>query len=128
MTTTTSATSSTGTATATTTTTTTGNVVSTAAQSLLTSLGSGSGIDTTSLVSSLVTAQYATQDAALSGKYDTLTSQISAVASVKSAITTFSSALGTLVKGGTLTTQPVSSNGTVLSATAQAGAKLAGLS
>ncbi|WP_174291614.1 flagellar filament capping protein FliD [Sphingomonas bacterium] len=104
------------------------SVVSTAAQSLLTSLGSGSGVDTSSLVTSLVTAQYATQDASLTSKYDALTSQISSVASVKNAITSFSSALGTLVKGGTLTTQPVSSNSGVLSATALPGAKLAGLS
>ena len=111
-----------------TTTPSTSSVVSTAAQSLLTSLGAGSGIDTTSLVSSLVSAQYATQDAALTSKADTLTSQISAVASLKSGITTFSTALNTLVKGGTLTTQPVSSNSDVLSATALPGAKLAGLS
>ena len=126
MTTTTSSTSAASTATATT--PTTSSIVSGAAQSLLTSLGSGSGIDTTSLVSSLVTAQYATQAAALTAKSDTLTSQISAVAGAKSAITTFSTALTTLVKGGTLTTQPTSSNGAVLTASALAGAKLAGLS
>ncbi len=119
----------TGTATSTTTPTpSTSSVVSAAAQSLLTSLGSGSGIDTASLVTSLVTAQYAAQDASLTGKNDTLTAQISAVATVKNAITTFSSALGTLVKGGTLATQPVSSNSGVLAATALPGARLAGLS
>lgn len=110
-----------------TTTPTTSNAVTTAAQSLLTSLGAGSGVDTNALVSSLVAAQYAAQDSALSGKAATLTAQISAVAAVKNAITTFSTALGTLVKGGTLTTQPVSSNSSVLSATALPGAKLAGL-
>jgi flagellar hook-associated protein 2 len=130
--TTTSATSSTTTATtastAATTATSTSSVVSAAAQSLLTSLGSGSGIDTNSLVTSLVNAQYSTQAAALSSKQDTLTSQISGVASIKSAITTFSSALSTLVSGGTLQTQPVSGNSTVFTATALPGAQLAGLS
>lgn len=121
-------TTTTSTTAATTTAPSTSSVVSSAAQALLTSLGSGSGIDTTSLVSSLVSAQYASQDSTLSTKAATLTAQISAVATVKSAITNFSTALGTLVKGGTLTTQPVSSNTGVLTATALPGAKLAGLS
>ena len=122
-------TSTTGsTSTAATTAATTSSVVSSAAQSLLTSLNAGSGVDTASLVTNLVTAQYATQTATLSSKYDTLTAQISGVATVRNAITTFSSALTSLVKGGTLATQPVSSNGGVLTATALPGAKLAGLS
>ena len=126
MTTTTSATSSTmTTATAA---ASTSSVIGSAAQSLLTSLGSGSGVDTSSLVTSLVTAQYANQDAALTSKAAALTAQISAVATVKNAITSFSTALGSLVKGGTLSTQPVSSNSAVLTATALGGAKLAGLS
>lgn len=104
------------------------SVVATAAQSLLSSLNAGSGVDTASLVTSLVNAQYATQAAALQSKYDSLTSQISAVSTVKNAITTFSSALSSLVKGGTLQTQPVSSNSNIVSATALPGAKLAGLS
>ena len=128
MTTTTSSTSSTATPTPTPSSTPSGSsVVSTAAQQLLTSLGSGSGVDTASLVTSLVNAEYATQAATLQSKADTLTAQISAVANVKSAITTFSTALQSLVKGGTLTTQPVSSNTGVVSATALPGAKLAGL-
>ena len=106
----------------------TSSVVSSATQSLLTSLGSGSGVDTAALVSSLVTAQFANQSAALTARADTLMSQISSVSTVKNAIGTFSAALGTLVKGGTLTTQPVSSNSGVVSASALPGAKLAGLS
>ena len=116
------------TTTSSTTTTTTGSVVAGATQSLLTSLGSGSGVDTSALVTSLVTAQYAAQSAALTAKSDKLSSQISAVASARSAITSFSAALSTLAKGGTLTTQPLSSNGGVLTATALTGARLAGLS
>lgn len=124
MTTTTSATSSTTATTA----ATTSSVIGSATQSLLTSLNSGSGVDTSSLVTSLVTAQYASQDATLAAKAAALTSQISAVATVKNAITAFSTALGSLVKGGTLATQPVSANASVLTATALGGAKLAGLS
>lgn len=104
------------------------NVVSSAATSLLTSLNAGSGVDTNSLVSSLVTAQYASQAAALNSRADTLTTQISGVSTVRNAITTFATALASLVKGGTLQTQPVSSAPGVLSATAAAGAKLSGLS
>lgn len=127
MTTTTSTTSSTST-TSTTTTKSSSSVISSAATTLLSSLDTGSGVDTTSLVSSLVEAQYSGKTTALSTKADALTAEISGVSTVKSAITTFATALQTLVKGGTLQTQPVSSNSNVLTATALTGAKLAGLS
>lgn len=104
------------------------SVIATAANSLLTSLGTGSGIDTASLVTSLVNAQYAAQTAALQAKADTLTSQISGVSSLKSTISSFATALDTLVKGGTLTSQPVSSNTGALTATALNGSALSGLS
>ena len=105
----------------------TANITATAAQSLLTALDAGSGIDTTTLVSSLVQAQFAAKTAQLKGKYDTLTSQISAVSSLKSTISDFADAVANLVKGGTLQSQPVSSNSNVLGATALSGAKLSGL-
>lgn len=120
MTTTTSTTSSTSTA-------STSSIVSSAANEVLTSLGTGSGIDTSSLVTSLVTAQFATKSAALSTKAETLTSQISGVSTLKNAMSTFATAVETLAKGGTLVTQPVSSNSSVLSASALSGAKVAGL-
>jgi len=113
----------------TTTTTATGSTaVQTATKGLLTSLNSGSGIDTGSLVTSLVEAQYAVQTARLTRQAETLTAQISGVSTVKSAITGFATALDTLAKGGTLATQPKSSATGVLSATALPGAKLSGLS
>jgi len=112
-----------------TTTTSTGSTaVQTATKGLLTSLGSGSGIDTGSLVTSLVEAQYAVQTARLTRQGETLTAQISGVSTVKSAITGFATALDTLAKGGTLATQPKSSATAVLSASAQPGAKLSALS
>lgn len=103
-------------------------VVSSAANSILTSLNSGSGVDTSSLVSSLVTAQFAAKASTLTTKADTLTAQISGVSTLKNAMSTFATALSTLASGGTLTTQPTSSNTGVLTATALTGAKLAGLS
>lgn len=111
----------------TTTTPTTASVTSTAAQSLLTSLGSGSGVDTASLVTSLVQAQFATKTAQLKTQGETLTSQISAVSSLKNTISDFADALAALVKGGTLQSQPVVSNSAVMSASAISGAKLAGV-
>ena len=96
--------------------------------SIVQTLGAGSGIDITSLVSSLVTAQYQAKNSQLASQQTTLTAQISGVASVKSGITGFASALASLAGGGTLSTQPSSSNSSVLTATGLSGSKLAGLS
>jgi len=101
-----------------TTTSTSTSLVQSATQSLLSSLSTGSGVDTTSLVSDLVTAQFAARTAQLTAKADKLTAQISGVSTIKSAITGFATALDTLAKGGTLQTQPVSSSTAVLGATA----------
>lgn len=102
----------------------TASVTKTAAQSVLTSLSTGSGVDTASLVTSLVQAQFAAKTAALTARNTSLTAQISATSTLKSTITNFSTALGTLTSGGTLQTQPVSSNSTVLSASAISGQKV----
>ncbi|WP_294237079.1 flagellar filament capping protein FliD [uncultured Sphingomonas sp.] len=99
-----------------------------AAQSLFTSLQTGSGIDLSSLVPSLVQAQFAARVAALKAKGDTLTAQISATSTVMSSITDFASSLATRTRDGSLATQATSSNSAVLSVSTQAGAKLAGLS
>ncbi|MES2420419.1 MAG: flagellar filament capping protein FliD [Pseudomonadota bacterium] len=104
------------------------SAVNDATQALLKGLSAGSGVDTGTLVTSLVAAQFAARTAALKSKSETLTAQISGVASLKSTMTGFSNALATLVKGGSLQTQPTSSNNTALSATAITGAKLSNLS
>ncbi len=114
--------------TTTTATPTTTGAIQTATQQLLTSLGTGSGVDTSTLVTSLVSAEFAAKTDALTSKASTLTTQISGVATLKSTITGFASALDGLVSGGTLVTQPTSSNTAVLTATAVSGAKLANLS
>ncbi len=104
------------------------SAVNDATQALLKGLSAGSGVDTGTLVTSLVSAQFAARTAALKTKSDTLTAQISGVGTLKSTMTGFSTALANLVKGGSLQTQPTSSNGAILSATATSGAKLSGLS
>lgn len=102
-------------------------IAKSAASALLTSLNTGSGVDTDSLVTGLVEAQFAAKTAALAARSDRLTAQLSGVATLKSTITDFASALETLVKGGTLQSQPASSDSRVLTATAISGAKLTGL-
>ena len=104
------------------------SAVNDATQALLKGLSAGSGVDTGTLVTSLVSAQFAARTAALKTKSDTITAQISGVSTLKSTMTGFSTALANLVKGGSLQTQPASSNAAILSATAQSGAKLSGLS
>ncbi|MES3082605.1 flagellar filament capping protein FliD [Sphingomonas faeni] len=104
------------------------SAVNDATQALLKGLSAGSGVDTGTLVTSLVSAQFAARTAALKTKSDTLTAQISGVGTLKSTMTGFSTALANLVKGGSLQTQPTSSNAAILSATATSGAKLSGLS
>ena len=95
--------------------------------SITAALGSGSGIDTTALVGSLVDNQFALKTKQFKAREDTLTAQISGVASLKSAISTFSSALNALVRGGTLTTAPTSSNAAVAKITALPGKTVSSL-
>jgi flagellar hook-associated protein 2 len=96
--------------------------------SIVQTLGTGSGIDTTALVQSLVDAQFEARNAALTRREEALTAQISAAATHKSNMTTFASALSTLARGGTLATQPTSSNPAVLGVTRLPGANLTSLS
>ncbi|WP_293986807.1 flagellar filament capping protein FliD [Sphingomonas sp.] len=99
-----------------------------AAQALFTSLSTGSGIDTASLVSSLVQAQFAAKTDALTQKSTAISAQISGTSTLMSTVSQFAAALKTLATGGTLQTQPVSSNNNVVTASALSGATLAGLS
>ena len=114
-----------------TTTSATGSTSSTTAsatQSILKALSAGSGIDTASLADQLVAAQFANQEDALTAKGTKLTAEISAVSMLKADITSFSSSLQTLIKGGTLQSQPTVSTSGIVNVTGIAGAKLAGLS
>ncbi len=111
----------------TTTPTTTSSATASAAQALFTSLSSGSGVDTAALVTSLVQAQFAAKSDTLSKKSDAITAQISGASTLMSNVSQFAAALKSLATGGTLQTQPVSSNASVVTATALSGAKLSGL-
>ncbi|MFS0772231.1 flagellar filament capping protein FliD [Sphingomonas sp. 1P08PE] len=102
--------------------------MTTISESITKTLGTGSGVDTKALVKSLVEAQFAAKNALLTKQTDTLTSQISGVAKLKAGITGFDTALKALVKGGTLTTQPSSSNTGVARLSLQSGASAIGLS
>ena len=103
------------------------SVMGSAAQALFTSLATGSGIDTASLVTSLVQAQFATKTDALKAQQDAVTAQISGISTLKSDITTFATALKTLTTNGSLQSQPQTTNSNVLTASAQSGAVLTGL-
>jgi flagellar hook-associated protein 2 len=95
-----------------------------AAQSIISTLNAGSGIDTGTLVTELVQAQYADKTNSLAQQASTATSQISAIAQLQSDITTFSSSLQSLISGGTLSTQPTSSNSSVITASTLSGAHI----
>lgn len=99
----------------------------TSTASIVQTIGTGSGINTAELVKGLVDAQFAARNAALTKREETLTAQISAATLHKSNITSFASALSTLSRGGTLATQPSSSNPAVLGVTRLSGANLTNL-
>lgn len=121
--TTTSATSST-----TTPTTTSSSSTAPNGSAILTALGAGSGIDTTTLVSQLVSASYDPKVSALTSQQTANTAKISSLGSLTSGIDAFASALQSLVAGGTLKSQPSSSDSSILTATTQAGTNISALS
>jgi len=104
------------------------SAVAAAGSSILTSLGAGSGIDTASLVSNLVTASFANKEKTLTATQSLNTAQVSALGSLTSGLDSFSKALQTLVSGGTLRSQPSSSNSAIVTATASSGANISNLS
>ncbi len=122
--TTTSATTST--TTPTTTTSTTSSSPNGAA--ILTALGAGSGIDTTTLVSQLVSASYDPKVSAITDQQTANTAKISSLGTLTSGIDAFATALQSLVAGGTLKSQPSTSDSSILTATTQAGTNISALS
>jgi flagellar hook-associated protein 2 len=96
--------------------------------SILSSLNAnGSSIDTGALVTQLTAAQKASVETPITTKQATNTAQISAVATLTSDLNTFSTSLNTLIQGGTLQTQPVSSDTTIMSVAAVAGTPVGAL-
>jgi flagellar hook-associated protein 2 len=108
--------------------TTTSATAASSGSAILTALNANNGIDTSSLVTGLVSATYDPKTAAVTAKQTTNTAQISSLATLSNGIDAFSTALQSLISGGTLFTQPASSNTSVLTATAKAGASLGSLS
>ncbi|RYD96698.1 MAG: flagellar hook protein, partial [Sphingomonadales bacterium] len=102
-------------------------MVTSVGSSILTSLGASS-IDTGSLVDQLATAAIADKQKALTNRETANTSRISDLATAVNSVTSFSSALASLVSGGSLYTQPTSSNASIVKVSALAGARLNGLS
>jgi flagellar hook-associated protein 2 len=129
--TTTSATSSTSSTAATTATSSSSSTTSSASigQSILSSLNAnGAGIDTDSLITSLTAAQKTSLESPITIKQTANSAQISAVATLTSDLNTFSSSLNTLIQGGSLQTQPVSSDTSVMTVAAVAGTPVGALS
>jgi flagellar hook-associated protein 2 len=91
-------------------------------------LGIGSGIDTAALVSQLVDAQFAQKTRILTTRQETVEAQISGLSQLRNGLAGFSLALSSLVGTGTLSTQPVSADPSVVAASLLPGARLSGLS
>ncbi len=98
-----------------------------AIESIAKTLGTGSGIDISALVNGLVDAQFAAKTAALTKKEETLKAQISTAGELKSGIAAFDTALKSLIKTGSLSTQPVSANTGIVKASALTTTAVSGL-
>jgi flagellar hook-associated protein 2 len=99
-----------------------------AGSSILTALGAGSGIDTASLVTNLVSAAYSDKESQLATKTTANTAKVSSLGTLSNGIDSFATALQQLVAGGTLKSQPSTSDSSVLTAAAQSGTNIGTLS
>lgn len=90
-------------------------------------LGIGSGINTTELVSSLVSAARTPKANAINARTTTNEARISALASAKSSLATFSTALSDLLQSSNYAGQPVSNDTTIVAASSVPGATPKGL-
>ena len=96
--------------------------------SIAASLGVGSGLDTSALVTQLSAAVRDPKEAVIAKRESVNTAKISALGNAVSGIDAFSSSLTGLVAGGNLFTQPNSSDESIVSASAIAGSRLGSLS
>lgn len=101
-------------------------MVTSVGSSILTALGASS-IDTASLVDQLATATIASKQKSITTREDANSAKISDLGKAVSSISAFSSSLSSLISGGSLYTQPTSSNSSIVNVSAQAGARLNGL-
>src|SRR3546814_10154488 len=86
--------------------------------SYLTTLGGGSCIDSAQLVSDLVAPRRAGADALLQSRQEKVDARISTLSQIKSALSSFSTALNALVSSGSLGRQTVSSDSATVAASA----------
>jgi flagellar hook-associated protein 2 len=91
-------------------------------------LGIGSGLDINSLVTNLANAAKQPKADLIAQRDTANKAQVSALAQVSNGINSFSSALTSLIAGGTLFSQPSVSDPSVFGASAIAGARLGSLS
>jgi flagellar hook-associated protein 2 len=110
------------------TTTTTTNPATSSTATLLASLGAGSGLDVNALVTELAAAQKQPREDLITARTTANQAKVSSLAQISNGIDTFASALGTLISGGSLFSQPSVSDTSVFTASAVAGASLSGLS
>lgn len=89
---------------------------SSAASSLVTALGGGTGVDMTVLAENLAAAQFIGKTDRLTAKSDLLDKQISSASSIRSMMLNLSSSLGDRVRSGDLSPQPTVANSGVAKA------------
>lgn len=97
-----------------------------AASSIITSLGAGSGIDMAKLASDLATAQFAMRTDRLTAKGEKLEQQISAASSLKNSLSLLASALGDRVRVGDLAISPQIANPAIAGVSSPAGTRGSG--
>ena len=97
------------------------------ADSLSSALGLSSGINTADLVSSLTAAAFDPKESNVNGRVSTNDARISALASAKSALDTFSNALTELLKSSDYKGEPVSNDATIVTVSAMTGGTPTGL-
>lgn len=102
-------------------------MVTSAGSSIISALGAGSGINTASLVTELVSAARTPKQTAITEKQTLNNSRISAMASAINSMTTFSTTLTNVLKDPSYAGQPASADPSIVSVTTLSGGKPAGL-
>ncbi len=102
-------------------------MTSSVGSSIISALGTGSGINSSSLVSQLVSAAYDPKETLVANKQSLNSTRISGIASAVSSLNTFSTALTNLLKDTSYSGAPASSDTSIASVTALTGGDVTGL-
>src|SRR5690606_347808 len=89
--------------------------------SIVSALGSGSGVDMVQLANDLAAAQFALRNDRLTAQSEQLDRQISLASSIKNSLSMLASALGDRVRTGDLSSRPSVANASVASASSPVG-------